>query len=156
VSRYLAASPPSAAAMGTDGSILCHVLYAWALSYGVDETGVLDVEEGGESPDGPIDLVTQSVGEVKREHDRMARKARMEVALRYILKEIDEAGILRKPSWDGVRALLMILPLTDGTLACWYQKSTDHRRLLSCRAAGHVRSGHISSLHVVLLHWSWL
>lgn len=114
VSRYLHASPPSAAAMGTEGAILCHVLYAWALSYGVDENGTLDVPEGGDAPDGPVDLIQPSLGERKREADREIRKVRMKLALEVILKEIDEAGIMRKPSWDGVRALLMILPLTEG------------------------------------------
>lgn len=100
--------------MGIEGGILCHVLYAWALSYGVDENGILDVDEGGDAPDGPIDLVKYSAGEVKRENDRLARKVKMKPVLEIILKEIDEAGVMRKPTWDGVRALLMILPLTEG------------------------------------------
>jgi hypothetical protein len=36
--------------MGPEGAILCHVLYAWAVSYGVDEQGQLDVPDGGGAP----------------------------------------------------------------------------------------------------------
>lgn len=32
--------------------------------------------------------------------------------LQQVLRMIDIFGILRKPSWDGVRVLLMTLPLT--------------------------------------------
>jgi hypothetical protein len=114
VNRYLSINPPTAAAMGPEGAILCHVLYAWAVSYGVDEHGNLDVPEGGDAPDAPIDLHGQGEGEHKREADRRERKSRMARVVESILKSIDEAGVMRKPSWDGVRALLLILPLTEG------------------------------------------
>ena len=39
----------------------------------------------------------------------------MKTAIDVILDEIDACGILRKPTWDGVRALLLLLPLTEGT-----------------------------------------
>jgi len=40
--------------------------YAWAVSQGVDEYGELDVQEGGEAPDGPVDLLNPGPGELKR------------------------------------------------------------------------------------------
>lgn len=46
--------------------MLCHVLHAWAVSQGVDEYGELDVQEGGEAPDGPVDLLNPGPGELKR------------------------------------------------------------------------------------------
>ena len=116
VGRYLSASPPSAAAMGPEGAVLCHVLYAWATSYGVDEYGELDVPEGGNASDTPISLMEPNEGEAKREADRQRRRVKLIAVLTEVLKEVDEAGIMRKPSWDGVRALLLILPLTDGKL----------------------------------------
>lgn len=116
VNRYLSFSPPYAAALGPEGAILCHVLYAWAVSYGVDEHGRLDVPEGGDAPDEHVDLSKHSAGELKREQDRQRRKDTMRGVLEYILRRIDECGVMRKPSWDGVRALLMILPLTEGKL----------------------------------------
>jgi len=113
VNRYFSASVPCASAMGTQGAILRHVLYAWALSYGVNEKGQLDLQEGGEAPDGPTDLAVCGPGEIKREGDRQMRKEKLKEALEVILKEIDEGGICREPSWDGVRSLLLILPLTE-------------------------------------------
>jgi hypothetical protein len=112
--RYFSSSPPCAAAMGPEGAILCHVLYAWATSYGVDENGQLDVPEGGGEPVGQLDPLAVSDGEVKRERDRQTRKTKMAAVVQVILKEIDDCGVMRKPTWDGVRCLLLILPLTDG------------------------------------------
>lgn len=116
VNRYLSVNPPYAAAMGPEGAILCHVLYAWAVSYGVDEHGRLDVPEGGDAPAGLVDLMKHNEGEIKREQDRQRRRAAMAQILEVILRRIDQCGVMRKPSWDGVRALLLILPLTDGEL----------------------------------------
>lgn len=99
--------------MGSEGAILCHVLYAWALSFGVDQNGDLDVQDGGDAPDGPIDLVAVGQGETKREGDRQIRKEKLMKVLEVILKQIDDCGVLRKPTWDGVRSLLLILPLTE-------------------------------------------
>lgn len=101
--RYLSAPVPSAAAMGPEGAILCHVLFSWAASYGVNERGELDVPEGGGGAD-----------ETERETQREMRRRNTQSAIRIVLKEIDEAAIMRKPSWDGVRCMLMVLPLTEG------------------------------------------
>jgi hypothetical protein len=100
--------------MGPEGAILCHVLYAWALSYGVDENGQLDIPEGGGSPLGPLSLVAPGENEMRREGDRQRRFSRMKSVVELVLREIDECGIMRKPTWDGVRSLLLILPLTEG------------------------------------------
>ena len=100
--------------MGPEGAILCHVLYAWAVSYGVDENGELDVPEGGEVIDERVDLKVLGERERKREADRQKRRSKLKGLLEIILKEIDDFGILRKPSWDGVRSLLLVLPLTEG------------------------------------------
>ncbi|TFK55186.1 hypothetical protein OE88DRAFT_1780189 [Heliocybe sulcata] len=40
------------------------------------------------------------------------RKGKTNEMLREILRLIDVCGILRKPTWDGVRVLLLVLPLT--------------------------------------------
>ncbi|WVR07145.1 hypothetical protein IAU60_004186 [Kwoniella sp. DSM 27419] len=114
IERYLSSPTPTAAAMGPEGSVLCHVLYAWAVSYGVDEYGRLDVTEGGGAPIDDLDLIMPCEGEMIREADRTRRKERMRHVVEIILQEIDQYGLLRKPTWDGVRVLLMVLPLTDG------------------------------------------
>ncbi|KAG7531622.1 hypothetical protein FFLO_04206 [Filobasidium floriforme] len=112
--RYLAQDPPRASYMGKDGSILVHIMYAWACSYGVDETGNLDVPErnwpGGVLP--PETGYVWSHDQV-RERDRIGRRAKTDGVVAKILKEIDDAGIMRRHSFDGVRCLLLLLPLTE-------------------------------------------
>ena len=46
--------------------------------------------------------------------DLQQRKERVNEMLHELLYLIDIHGILRKPSWDGVRALLLTMPLTEG------------------------------------------
>jgi hypothetical protein len=100
--------------MGPEGAILCHVLYAWALSYGVDHNGDLDIPEGGGDQLGALPLTGPSPSELQREVDRARRFLAMQKAVEVVLREIDECGVMRKPTWDGVRVLLLILPLTEG------------------------------------------
>jgi hypothetical protein len=89
VGRYLSYAQPCAANLGPEGALLCHVLYAWATSYGVDEHGQLDVPEGGGEPMGNISLLDPGKDEVKREADRQARFAKMRIAVDIILREIE-------------------------------------------------------------------
>ena len=114
VQRYLSASPPNAAAMGPEGALLCHVLVAWAASYGVDERGRLDVPDGGGPSLAGVSLSGVSDAERQREADRQRRWSKMRSVVEVVLREIDDSGVLRRPTWDGVRALLLILPLTEG------------------------------------------
>ena len=134
--RYLSAAIPSAAAMGPEGAILCHVLFSWAASYGVNERGELDVPEGGGGAD-----------ETERETQREMRRRNTQSAIRIVLKEIDEAAIMRKPSWDGVRCMLMVLPLTEGG---FIPSIADTRCGYSSGKAGNVRMRRWSSLQFVL------
>ncbi|OXM82077.1 hypothetical protein C364_00184 [Cryptococcus neoformans Bt63] len=138
--RYLSQTNPHAEAMGTEGAILCHVLYAWAVSYGVDEYGRLDLPEGGREPLTGVNVTNACPGEVQREKDRSVRKEKMKSVVEVILKEIDDCGVMRKPTWDGVRVLLMILPLTEGI-------STPVERLVMYDAA-------ISQVFMLCSHFS--
>lgn len=112
VTRYLSNPIPCSAAMGREGAVLCHCLYAWAVSYGVDERGQLDTSERDHLE--PISLLAPADSEAKQQAERQRRLEKTFRIVRTILREIDEYGILRKPSWDGVRALLLLLPLTEG------------------------------------------
>lgn len=118
VTLYLSKPIPCAAAMGSVGAVLCHCLYAWGVSYGVDERGQLDVAEGSTDPLGPLNLLNAGESEARRERDRQRRMEKLNKVVRTILREIDEYGVLRRPSWDGIRALLLILPLTEGEDHC--------------------------------------
>lgn len=139
--RYLSQANPHAAAMGAEGAILCHVLYAWAVSYGVDEYGRLDLPEGGREPLTGVNVTNACPGEVQREKDRSVRKEKMKSVVKIILKEIDDCGVMRKPTWDGVRVLLMILPLTEGAFAkSHYPYISNHKysKSIYCR---HINAG---------------
>ena len=57
------------------------------------------------------------------EEDIQERKERVNEMLYELLYLIDIHGLLRKPSWDGVRVLLLIMPLTEGELT---HPSTSH------------------------------
>lgn len=146
--------------MGAEGCILCYILYAWALSYGVDESGQLDVPEGGAVPIEVYEMRHVGKSEMRREADRQRRKSKMLGVLDVILKRIDELAIMRKPTWDGVRCLLLVLPLTEGAallsclLPCRYLICV--RGLLNGGTAGNVRDCDQPSLHALLVRCDWL
>ncbi|KAA1474871.1 hypothetical protein DENSPDRAFT_782374, partial [Dentipellis sp. KUC8613] len=74
------------------GQILAMVFVAWAVSFGVSEYGIEEPHSGCA--------------------DLPARRARTNDIVRQILQLIDLHSILRRPSWDGVRALMLLIPLT--------------------------------------------
>lgn len=78
----------------TAGQLIALILVVWAASFGVNEFGVEELYDNQGNPRRRRDRINEMVQEV--------------------LFLIDIHGILRKPSWDGVRALLLILPLTQG------------------------------------------
>jgi len=45
---------------------------------------------------------------------RRERRERTNAMVREILQLVDSYSIMRKPSWDGVRVLLLLLPLMEG------------------------------------------
>lgn len=84
----------SAQAPLTDaGQVIAKVLVTWAASYGVDEKG----QEAPENSD--IDVEKRSI--------------RVKEMIDEILSIIDMMGLLRRPSWDGVRVILLTLPLAE-------------------------------------------
>jgi hypothetical protein len=42
------------------------------------------------------------------------KSKKLHAVVRTILGKIDQFAIMRRPSWDGVRSLLLILPLSEG------------------------------------------
>ncbi|KAI0637085.1 hypothetical protein C8Q77DRAFT_1050404 [Trametes polyzona] len=79
------------------GQLIALVLVVWAASYGINEAG----EEAPESSAEDITL----------------RKERVNEMLAELLYLIDIHGLLRKPSWDGVRVLLLTMPLVEEFLS---------------------------------------
>jgi hypothetical protein len=109
--------------LGNEGKILIHLLVVWAASFGIDERGLPENEdlsrpssasadEGGPKP-GRADS-QKSNGALMTERSRAERKNRTEAMVQEILVLIDSHAIMRRPTWDGVRVLLLILPLMEG------------------------------------------
>ncbi|KAL1669321.1 hypothetical protein GGG16DRAFT_127897 [Schizophyllum commune] len=105
--------------LGAPGEILTLVLVVWAASFGVDERGVCEPSSVDEDPNRAR---TRSASTTTSAHGhkacdastkRQGRKDRTIAMLRELLELVDMHGLLRKPSWDGCRALLLITPLLE-------------------------------------------
>lgn len=108
--------------LGYEGSLLAMLLVVWASSFGVDEQGVpfdgsMDFSSSRpssrkESMDGRTSGRDCSVGDAIT--TRRGRKEKTEALLREVLELVDMHAVMRRPTWDGVRVLLLILPLLEG------------------------------------------
>ncbi|KAF7974669.1 hypothetical protein HWV62_11566 [Athelia sp. TMB] len=83
-----------AAGVGVERRLLAGALLAWATSFGLSSRGT--EQYSGEQPPGNI-------------------QARTSYLVSNILALVDSHGTMRRPSWDGVRLLLVLWPLTLGT-----------------------------------------
>lgn len=93
--------------------MLAMLLVTWAASFGVDEFGNEDTEDAAsETHDNPH--LAFDGGDNTSDPKRRARMLRSEAMTREVLTLVDLHGLLRRPSWDGVRVLLLLLPLTHG------------------------------------------
>ncbi|KAI0313076.1 hypothetical protein OF83DRAFT_1066098, partial [Amylostereum chailletii] len=91
--RFFEFSRGNPNALGVPGQLIAMLLVVWAASYGVNESGI---EETASGP-----LVSRN------------RKENTNEMVGEVLQLVDVHGVLRKPSWDGVRVLLLLLPLTQ-------------------------------------------
>ena len=116
VARFNASQNGKSDSLGNTGRLLAMSFVIWASSFGIDENG---------QPQDPLeDHIYQYQDHKIDIHDqfdtdasaklRSERRARTNEMVKEMLYLIDVHGILRKPSWDGVRILLMILPLAQG------------------------------------------
>ncbi|KZT28498.1 hypothetical protein NEOLEDRAFT_851723 [Neolentinus lepideus HHB14362 ss-1] len=134
-SRYFEYTKGNPDALGAAGQIIAMVLVVWANSFAIDEAGNPIESEAPSLPsvghsstsnapstsgyvsdrssaspdDSPSRSTEQRYESIRR------RKEKTNEMLREILRLIDVCGILRKPTWDGVRVLLLVLPLTVDT-----------------------------------------
>lgn len=83
--------------LGVPGRLVAMGLVVWAASFGHDEEG-----KSNQSSD-PEDW-------------KLSVKSRTNTMVKELLYLIDSYGIIRKPTWDGLVALLTILPLTKGNV----------------------------------------
>jgi hypothetical protein len=121
--------------LGHEGGLIAMILVVWAASFGLDECGISEVEhdDTAEHPlpleESDIHATAASAKSVKKEEtERMSekksknatvgrnreRKEKTDAMLREVLELIDFHGVMRRPTWDGVRALLLIIPLMEG------------------------------------------
>lgn len=92
--RFFEFSKGNCNALGIPGQLITMLLAVWAASFGVNEYGIEELHHS--------EAVICNRREVTNE------------MVREMLHLIDIHGILRKPTWDGVRALHLLLPLTQG------------------------------------------
>ncbi|KAF8516906.1 hypothetical protein BU17DRAFT_20348, partial [Hysterangium stoloniferum] len=91
--RYIAFFNGSREALGIPGQLIAMLLVIWAASYGVDQFGQEEPQNSPEAVRG--------------------RKQKTNEMVLELLRLIDIHGLPRKPSWDGVRVLLLVMPLTE-------------------------------------------
>lgn len=89
--------------------MLAMLLVTWATSFGIDEFGGEEDTEDDAS-ETHVTLDDDNLSNSKRR----ARLLRTEAMTKEMLTLVDLHGLLRRPSWDGVRVLLLLLPLTRG------------------------------------------
>jgi hypothetical protein len=94
--------------------MIAMLFVVWAASFGVNEYGGEDILDphSPTMPEGPKFSPDSDDG--LSDPTRRARALRVETMVKEILSLIDVHGLLRRPTWDGVRVLLLILPLTQG------------------------------------------
>lgn len=89
------------APLNIEARMLVMLLVIWAASFGIDEFGNEDTENDA-----------SVTGDNHSDPKRRATLLRTEGMVREVLILVDLHGLLRRPSWDGVRVLLLLLPLT--------------------------------------------
>ncbi|KAF9072918.1 hypothetical protein BDP27DRAFT_1319641 [Rhodocollybia butyracea] len=105
--------------LGYEGSLLAMLLVVWAASFSVDERGISfdssDVRPTSRkgNMDGRMKATDRNSSVGDAISTRRGRKERSEAMLREVLELVDLHAVMRRPTWDGVRVLLLILPLLE-------------------------------------------
>lgn len=96
------------------------LLVTWAASFGLNERGLPDPETPSESDslvaEGASPHYPQNSKYAPPGNRRPQWRNKCEEYLREILELIDYYGVLRRPTLDGLRCLLLVLPLMEGVL----------------------------------------
>ena len=118
--------------LGHEGGILAMLLVLWAATFGVNECGSLIKDDRDDSatsqhptpssagrPSRKANLTLSADPKEEEEetfkHVGKTYREKTNCMLQEILELIDFHGIIRKPTFDGVRILLLTLPLMEGT-----------------------------------------
>lgn len=105
--------------LSIEGQMLAMLLVTWATSFGINEYGA-EMDLSDLTPTSPTSpkFTPDSDGELS--DPKRVWALRTEAMTREILALVDTHSILRRPSWDGVRVMLLLLPLTKGILFHFY------------------------------------
>lgn len=141
--------------LGSEGMVLALLLVVWAASFGVDESGMpmdddfdnsnpLHATEKASSPTISLDSTEVPCGpsnHVKSsQDDRKHRRQSITLMLQQILELIDSHSILRRPTVDGARILLLLVPLMEDASYlekdAMYEAALSHTRILCNPRAG--------------------
>ncbi|KAG6333605.1 hypothetical protein ID866_5490 [Astraeus odoratus] len=126
--------------LNIEGQMLAMLLVAWAASFGINEYGD-DVDERDSSPGSPAGPKFARDGDDELSDPKhRAWSLRAEVMVQEILTLVDAHGILRRPSWDGVRVLLLLLPLTEGIQSSIERRATYEATLSQIYSLCHLAS----------------
>lgn len=103
------------------------ILVVWAASFGLDERGLPpDNHSGADNSAFPYAEDERSSADPGNLMDDFQdikwqeRKDKTDAMLREVLELIDFHGVLRRPTLDGIRTLLLILPLLEGSQLLWF------------------------------------
>ncbi|KAF9049374.1 hypothetical protein BDZ89DRAFT_1057737 [Hymenopellis radicata] len=111
--------------LGHEGSVLSLLLVVWAASFGVDEHGApMDHDDHGFEGSHQMAHAefagrnTRSASSTmsrppKSSKARAGRKDNTDAMLRELLELVDYHSMMRKPTWDGIRVLLLLVPLLE-------------------------------------------
>lgn len=120
--------------LGHEGGLIAMILVVWAASFGLNECGLSEDDRSNvaqhlTSEESDVHATMSSTNTVKKEDSERPsekkiksvasstnreRRDKTDAMLREVLELIDFHGIMRRPTWDGVRVLLLIMPLMEG------------------------------------------
>ncbi|KAJ7468057.1 hypothetical protein FB451DRAFT_1560569 [Mycena latifolia] len=124
--------------LGHEGKVLMLVLTVWAASFGLDERGLPENDESSR-PSSPSDDGSKNTSRMEEpkknralitEGSKANRKRRIEAMAQEILLLIDSHAIMRRPTWDGVRVLLLTLPLMEAVSVSALDRRCMHEAAL--------------------------
>lgn len=102
----------------SEGALIAMLLVTWAASFGLNERGHPEsaTPQGEQSNIASPGSSTHPVfGDYPPPGSKRRQwKMKTETYIREILELIDLHGVLRRPTLDGVRVLLLLLPLLEG------------------------------------------
>jgi hypothetical protein len=124
------------------------ILVVWAASFGLNECGLSEDDHSNAanltSEGSDIHVTMSSTKSVKKEDSERPsekknksatsgtnreRKDKTDAMLREVLELIDFHGVMRRPTWDGVRALLLIMPLMEGNCSLFLSNNNKPSKL---------------------------